>query len=150
VLGHVSNAQRERLYRRARFFAFPSHAEGFGFPPLEAMARGAPTICSSGTAMDETVGEAAIRVAADDVEGWAAALALLADDAAERERLREAGLARTAEFSWSRTAQEYVHSYRSALSERLAGVASNTAGTDPDMCDYAGDREARGAYGDDG
>ena len=60
VLGRVSNANRERLYRGARFFAFPSHAEGFGFPPLEAMARGVPTICATGTAMDETVGAAAL------------------------------------------------------------------------------------------
>src|SRR5215211_1946225 len=69
VLGRVSASERERLYQGARFFAFPSHAEGFGFPPLEAMVRGVPTICSQGSAMDETVGGAAVRVAPDDVDG---------------------------------------------------------------------------------
>ncbi len=145
VLGHVSNAQRERLYRRARFFAFPSLAEGFGFPPLEAMARGTPTICAAGTAMDETVGDSAIRVAPDDVEGWAGALALLAEDAVERERLRAAGLSRAAEFSWARAAHEYVSSYRSALSAGPGGVAPAASGNQADMCDYAADGEARGA-----
>jgi glycosyltransferase involved in cell wall biosynthesis len=145
VLGHVSNAQRERLYRRARFFAFPSLAEGFGFPPLEAMARGTPTICAAGTAMDETVGDSAIRIPPDDVEGWAAAVELLSDDADERERLREAGLVRAAEFSWERAAQEYVSSYRSALSMRPDGLDSPVPGDEADMCDYATDREARGA-----
>jgi glycosyltransferase involved in cell wall biosynthesis len=128
VLGHVSNAQRERLYRRARFFAFPSHAEGFGFPPLEAMARGLPTVCAVGTAMDETVGDAASRVSPDDVEGWADALCRLAEDGDERDRLREAGLASAAEFSWGRAAEEYVRCYRSApraQPEPLAGVASD-------------------------
>jgi alpha-1,3-rhamnosyl/mannosyltransferase len=127
VLGHVSNAQRERLYRRALFFAFASHAEGFGFPPLEAMARGVPTICATGTAMDETVADAALRVAPDDVDGWAAALGRLADDDGERARLRELGLARSAEFSWRRTAEEYVRLYRSAVGrepEQPAAVAS--------------------------
>jgi glycosyltransferase involved in cell wall biosynthesis len=115
VLGRVSNANRERLYRGALYFAFPSHAEGFGFPPLEAMARGVPTICATGTAMDETVGTAALRLAHDDVDGWANALLRLAEDREERERLRSAGLARAADFSWGRTAEEYVRSYRSAL-----------------------------------
>jgi glycosyltransferase involved in cell wall biosynthesis len=115
VLGRVSDAERERLYRGALFFAFPSHAEGFGFPPLEAMARGVPTICSQGSSMDETVQDAAIRVRSDDVEGWADALLRLAEDDAERERLRAAGLARTAEFTWERTATQYVGCYREAL-----------------------------------
>jgi len=144
VLGHVSNAQRERLYRRARFFAFPSLAEGFGFPPLEAMARGTPTICAVGTAMDETVGDAAIRVAPDDVESWAGALSLLAEDAGERERRRAAGLTRAAEFSWGRAAQDYVSSYRSALPTGQ-GVTPRASGGKADMCDYAADGEARGA-----
>jgi glycosyltransferase involved in cell wall biosynthesis len=95
--------------------------------------------------MDETVGDSAIRVHPDDVEGWAAALALLAEDAAERDRLREAGLGRAAEFSWMRAAQEYVSSYRSALATPGDGVASPATGGESDMCDYAADGEARGA-----
>jgi glycosyltransferase involved in cell wall biosynthesis len=118
VLGHVSDEQREQLYRRARFFAFPSHAEGFGFPPLEAMIRGVPTICATGTAMDETIGDAALRRASDDVEGWADALLHLAEDRTARERLRTVGHARAVELSWHETAREYMDCYRRALGVR--------------------------------
>jgi alpha-1,3-rhamnosyl/mannosyltransferase len=120
VLGHVSGEQRERLYRKARFFAFPSHAEGFGFPPLEAMARGVPTICSAGTAMDETIGDAAVRLPSDDVEAWAETLRWLADDADERERLRRIGRARAGELSWGATAEEYVRCYQGVLGIQTA------------------------------
>jgi alpha-1,3-rhamnosyl/mannosyltransferase len=132
ALGRVSDAERERLYRGARFFAFPSHAEGFGFPPLEAMVRGVPTICSLGSAMDETVADAAVRVAPDDVDGWADALLRLAEDASERSRLREAGIARAAEFSWTRTVTEYVRRYRQALglsAERRPDLARTATGS---------------------
>ncbi len=115
VAVRVSASERERLYENALFFAFPSHAEGFGFPPLEALVRGVPTICSTGTAMDETVGDAAIRVPPADVEGWARALERLAGDEEERARLRNAGIARVRAFTWERAAASYVESYREAL-----------------------------------
>jgi glycosyltransferase involved in cell wall biosynthesis len=115
VLGHVPPAELDRLYRRATFLAVPSHAEGFGFPPLEAMARGIPTICSAGSALDETVGDAAVRVAADDREGWADALLHLASDGTERRRLREVGLRRAGEFRLEDAATAYVDVYRAAV-----------------------------------
>src|SRR5436190_2998953 len=115
VLGPISNEERERLFAGAVFFAFPSHAEGFGFPPLEAMARGVPTICSTGSAMDETVGDAAIRVHSTDLDGWAAALMRLASDGAERARLSELGVERAAQFSWRKAARDYVECYRAAF-----------------------------------
>ena len=99
----------------------PSLGEGFGFPPLEAMRRGVPVVCSSGTALDETVGEAAIRVAPEDEERWAQALRALAEDETARSRLREAGLAHAAGFGWPRAAQEYVTAYHSALARRRQG-----------------------------
>ena len=111
VLGHVTADELDRLYRGARFLAVPSHAEGFGFPPLEAMARGIPTVCSAGSALDETVGEAALRLDPDDREGWAAALLQLASDAAERRRLRELGLRRAAGFRFEDAASAYVAVY---------------------------------------
>src|SRR5262249_24851538 len=74
VLGRVSEAERDRLLAGALFVATPSLAEGFGFPPLEAMTRGVPVVCSTGSALDETVGSAALRVDAADEEGWSAAL----------------------------------------------------------------------------
>ena len=115
VVGWAEPDQLERLYRGAVFVATPSFAEGFGFPPLEAMARGVPVVCSTGSALDETVGDAALQVPAKDEEAWAEALLRLAADESERARLRELGLARAARFDWARSATEYVRCYREAL-----------------------------------
>jgi glycosyltransferase involved in cell wall biosynthesis len=116
LLGHVSEDELERLYAGATFVAMPSHAEGFGFPPLEAMARGVPAICSTGSAIDETVGDAALRVPSRDVRGWGDALATLATDASERERLRKLGLEHVGRFELAQAAHAYVEAYRGALS----------------------------------
>lgn len=115
LLGHVTDDELDRLYRRALFHALPSHAEGFGFPPLEAMARGTPTVCSAGSALDETVGDAALRIPADDPRHWAEALHRLATDPAERRRLVELGRRRAASFRLDEAARGYVGAYREAL-----------------------------------
>jgi glycosyltransferase involved in cell wall biosynthesis len=117
LLGHVPGDELDRLYRGARFLAVPSFAEGFGFPPLEAMARGIPTICSTGSALDETVGDASLRVAPDDREHWAEALLHLAGDEPERRRLRALGLQRAALFRLEDAASKYVAVYRAALDD---------------------------------
>jgi alpha-1,3-rhamnosyl/mannosyltransferase len=114
-LGAVSASELEQLYAQAEIFAVASHAEGFGFPPLEAMARGVPTICSTGSALDETTDGAAIRVDPSDVDGWADALLRLEYDVAGRERLRSLGRARAAVFSLEAMAAAYVRCYRSAV-----------------------------------
>jgi glycosyltransferase involved in cell wall biosynthesis len=115
VLGHVSEEELDGLYAGALFHATPSVAEGFGFPPLEAMARGVPVVASTGSAMDETVGPAAMRIAAWDVEGWAVALHELASDPTAREQLARAGSEVAGRFSWARAAAAYADSYRDAL-----------------------------------
>lgn len=112
VLGYVSDQMREALYDGAAFMAFPSHAEGFGLPPLEAMVRGVPTICSRGTAMDETLGDAAFRVDAEDVRGWTEALLRLSSDTALRTRLVEAGHGRAQKFTMERMATAHAEVYR--------------------------------------
>ena len=112
LVGRVSPADLEALYAGARFAATPSLAEGFGFPPLEAMARGVPVICSRGSALDETAGEAALRVDSRDVDGWRDALLTLAGSAEERERLKEAGLARVTRFDWQAVAAQLIQLYR--------------------------------------
>jgi len=122
LLGHVSDDELERLYRRAQFVATPSHAEGFGFPPLEAMARGIPTICSTGSAFDETVGEAALRVPPGNPRLWAEALQTLAADTGERARLRELGLQRARLFNLDRAARAYVGAYQEALERQPLSV----------------------------
>jgi alpha-1,3-rhamnosyl/mannosyltransferase len=117
VLGQVSPSHLDALYAGAAFTATPSLAEGFGFPPLEAMARGIPTICSTGSALDETAGDAALRVAPDDVDGWTEALLRLAGDDGERARLREAGLLRVGRFDWEVAAGQLIDLYREVEAE---------------------------------
>jgi alpha-1,3-rhamnosyl/mannosyltransferase len=112
VLGRVSSADLEALYAGAQFAANPSLAEGFGFPPMEAMARGVPVICSRGTALDETAGAAALQVDSRDVDGWRDALLKLAESPDERDRLREAGLARVKRFDWGNAAAQLLQLYR--------------------------------------
>ena len=113
VLGSVPEEQLEQLYAGASFVATPSHAEGFGYPPLEAMARGIPAVCSSGSALEETVGEAAIKVPADDVAGWAETLLRLQDDATLREHLARQGGGWAKRYSPEASARAHVELFHS-------------------------------------
>jgi glycosyltransferase involved in cell wall biosynthesis len=108
VVGEVDSDSVERLMAGASFVAVPSLAEGFGYPPLEAMARGIPVCCSSGTGLDETVGDAALRIEPMDVSGWTSALLSLASDASLRERLVASGFRQVQKFSWSSAATSYA------------------------------------------
>lgn len=99
------------LYQACTVFAFPSRYEGFGLPPLEAMACGAPVLVSAASSLPEVVGTAAIVVPPDDVASWALALDRLLRDAALRDSLREQGFAQVARFSWQRVARETVQVY---------------------------------------
>lgn len=99
------------LYQACTLFAFPSRYEGFGLPPLEAMACGAPVLSSNASSLPEVVGEAAIQVAPDDVAGWAAALARLLNNADLRATLCERGLLQSRRFSWRRVAEETLQVY---------------------------------------
>lgn len=113
VVGRVSDAELEELYRGARFVATPSHMEGFGYPPLEAMARGVPVVCSTGSALDETAGQASLRVAAEDQEQWTEALLRMESDDDLRARLIAAGLEQVRRFTWEQAGAEYLQMFRS-------------------------------------
>ncbi|MCS6939246.1 MAG: glycosyltransferase family 4 protein [Roseiflexus sp.] len=103
------------LYAAATAFAFPSRYEGFGLPPLEAMACGTPVIVADATSLPEVVGDAALRVPPDDVPGWTAALwRVLADDAL-RADLSRRGLERATRFRPERLANETLAVYRRML-----------------------------------
>ncbi len=111
VMGYVSDEERSRLLRGATFFALPSLEEGFGFPVLEAMARGIPTVCSKGSALDEVAGEDSLRVDPTDREAWVDALSALGHDPALREELSDKGRRRAQGFSWDATAKQLVTLY---------------------------------------
>src|SRR5262249_39173143 len=96
----VSAEDLEGLYALATAFVSPSLAEGFGLPVLEAMARGVPVACSDATSLPEVAGDAALLFDPHDPQAIADALRRIPGEAA---RLRAAGLARVAEFTWERT-----------------------------------------------
>jgi glycosyltransferase involved in cell wall biosynthesis len=114
-LGWVSDAELEGLYKAATCLAFPSLAEGFGLPVLEAMIRGLPVACSDATSLPEVAGEAALYFDPLDAGAMAEAIASLLRDQGLRERLAAAGRERAAGFTWSRAARGTIACYERAL-----------------------------------
>lgn len=112
---HVSQAELARLYRQADLFLFPSTCEGFGLPVLEAMASGVPVVTSTASSLPEVAGQAAVLVDPHDVEALAAAMMHVLADRALHSRLRSAGLARAAEFTWRAAAEQTLAVYRQAV-----------------------------------
>jgi glycosyltransferase involved in cell wall biosynthesis len=104
------------LYAGAALYVQPSLAEGFGLPPLEAMACGTPVLSSNAGALAEVLGDAACLLPPHDPEAWAAAIVSLLGDAAERGRLVSAGVARAAGFTWERCAELTRAAYAEAMS----------------------------------
>jgi alpha-1,3-rhamnosyl/mannosyltransferase len=112
-LGFVPQADLPWVYRAATLFVSPSLYEGFGFPPLEALASGVPVIASRGSAHDDNLAGAAELVAPDDTDALAATLRLLLAESSGARRLRiERGLARARDFTWRRTAELLLECYR--------------------------------------
>ena len=111
----VDDAQLEGLYRAATCLAFPSLAEGFGLPVLEAMARDLPVACSSVSALPEVAGDAALLFDPYNIDAIAGAVGTLLEDSALRSRLVARGREQAARFTWERTAAGTVASYRRAL-----------------------------------
>jgi glycosyltransferase involved in cell wall biosynthesis len=105
----------ESLYRAAACMVFPSLYEGFGLPVLEAMARGVPVACSNRSSLPEVAGDAALLFEPEDTDAIRSAMERLLTDSELSERLRDAGRARAALFTWERTAELTVASYRLAL-----------------------------------
>lgn len=114
-LQEVAYADLPALYNRATIHLLPSSYEGFGFPPLEAMACGTPTLISDRGALREVGGEAAYYVDPDDVESIADGIQTLLQDEALRHELRQRGLAHVKQFSWAQAAQQTYSLYQSLL-----------------------------------
>jgi len=109
--GRVPDADLPALYSAAALFVQPSLFEGFGLPPLEAMACGTAVVTSNTTSLPEVVGEAALTVDPTDVEALAGAMAAVLDNDRLRRKLEQAGLARASTFTWERTARIVLDTY---------------------------------------
>jgi len=114
-IGSPAEADKPALYRRAVAFIFPSRYEGFGLPPLEALACGTPVVGSDAASIPEVVGDAGVLLAPDDAEGMAGALIRLATDEGFRAELSRRALAQAARFSWERTARETLAAYQEVV-----------------------------------
>ena len=104
--GFIDDVDKPYIYNLAKIFVYPSFFEGFGFPPLEAMASGVPTITSNASSLPEIVGDAGIMIDPYKIDELAAAMEFVLSDAALRRELVRKGLERTKQFSWEKTARE--------------------------------------------
>ncbi len=116
VPGYVSQADAVLLYSLAEVFAYPSVYEGFGFPPLEAMASGCPVVTSNTSSLPEVVGTAGLTVDPLDPTALAEALLRIATEPELRQKLVMDGLSRAKEFTWARTARMTWELYQSLSS----------------------------------
>jgi glycosyltransferase involved in cell wall biosynthesis len=114
-LGFVAEEELPMLYRAADAFVCPSLYEGFGLPPLEAMACGCPVICSARGALGEVVGNAAILVDPENVDDLCGGLTRVATQEDLRDALRKNGLEHAARFDWQRTAAQTLEVYERAV-----------------------------------
>lgn len=115
LLSNVPEAELGRLYRQAALFVYPSLFEGFGIPPLEAMANDVPVVASRATAIPEVCGEAALYVPPGDVAALAEAIWQGLTDEPRRAQLRQAGREQIRRFTWAGTAAGILAAGRAAL-----------------------------------
>jgi len=115
--GYVADAELPLWYSAADLFVYPSLYEGFGLPPLEALACGTPVVTSSVSSLPEVVGDAALTVPPLDEGGLATAMERLLNDGELAATFRERGLRRAAEMSWRRVARETAQQYRKVLGD---------------------------------
>ena len=115
--GPVPDGDLVHLYSASALFVYPSVYEGFGIPPLEAMACGTPVITSNTSSLPEVVGDAGISVDPQDVDDLASAMARVLGDPALSADMAVRGLARASKFSWARTAAQVHELYCEVLDE---------------------------------
>jgi len=115
LTGYLDDDDLRALYSSCTVFVYPSVYEGFGLPPLEAMACGAPVIASNIATFQETLGSAAELVEPNDVEALARSIVEILDDEDRRRKLSRRGLEQAPKFSWERTARLTLEAYREVL-----------------------------------
>ena len=118
LTGYVNDDELRALYSSCHVFVYPSLYEGFGLPPLEAMACGAPVVTSRIPSIVETVGSAASLVDPRDVNELSASIVELLTDENKRQYYSAAGLAHAAGFSWEQTARETLEVYREVIDRK--------------------------------
>lgn len=122
LLGRVDGPRLDALYRGALAVVLPSHAEGFGLPPLEALAHSVPPVVADLAVYDETLGAGALRFPAGDADALAAALVRVASDAGLRARLVADGQRAMAPLTWEATAEGVHAAMRRAIAPARAGA----------------------------
>jgi glycosyltransferase involved in cell wall biosynthesis len=115
VPGFIPDEELAAVYSGATAFLFPSFAEGFGLPPLEAMQCGVPVIASNTTSIPEVVGDAGVLLSPTDRDGWCQAMLKISLDANLRAELARRSLVRAKLFSWQRFIDETLRGYRTSL-----------------------------------
>lgn len=113
--GFVADEDLPALYSAAEVFAYPSLYEGFGLPPLEALACGTPVVVSNTSSLPEVVGDAGLLVPPDDAEALAAALTRLLDNPVLRAQLSARSFHQAAQFTWEATARHTLEIYQEVL-----------------------------------
>lgn len=111
-LGYVNQFEKDALYSQATLFVYPSFYEGFGFPPLEAMTYGVPVISANVSSLPEVVGDAALMINPYEFSEISEAFKLILNNEDLRNSLISKGLKRAGEFSWEKTAKEYLDVFR--------------------------------------
>ncbi len=107
-IGRISDEELKALYENAIMLAFPSLTEGFGLPPLEAMRCGCPVLATTGGAVPEVCGDAAILISSDDETEWTRAMSELADNEIKLAEMKAAGLKRASSFIWLKSAEKIL------------------------------------------
>jgi len=115
IIEYVPEEDLPKIYNLADVFVFPSTYEGFGFPPLEAMACGTPVITSNTSSLPEVVGDAGIMLDPNDVDSFARAIYRVLTNEDLREDMIERGLKRAKKFSWERCAKETLDVYKEVV-----------------------------------